>query len=112
MIAVGQANVISINGHATSGPQRPYLWMTNDPDELRRRAYRFQQMAGHINDDRAVHALQDAAWDYLDRADRIEATSRITAERLVQHLEASGFVIMKAPARDAPMTAGMPASVE
>jgi hypothetical protein len=34
--------------------------------------------------------------------------ARITAERLVQHLEASGFVLMKGPPRAAPTTGGMP----
>jgi hypothetical protein len=34
--------------------------------------------------------------------------ARITAERLVQHLEASGFVLMKRPPRDAPTTGGVP----
>jgi hypothetical protein len=43
--------------------------------------------------------------------DADEAMSRITAERLVQHLERSGFVIMKGPVGAAPTTAGMPSSV-
>jgi hypothetical protein len=34
--------------------------------------------------------------------DADEAMSRITAERLVRHLERSGFVIMKGPAGAAP----------
>ena len=37
-----------------------------------------------------------------------DAMARITAERLVQHLEASGFVLMKGPPRGAPTTAHMP----
>ena len=37
--------------------------------------------------------------------------ARITAERLVQHLEASGFVLMKGPPRLAPTTGGMPPSL-
>jgi hypothetical protein len=36
--------------------------------------------------------------------------ARITADRLVQHLEASGFVLMKGPPRGAPTTAQMPPS--
>jgi hypothetical protein len=36
--------------------------------------------------------------------------ARITAERLEQHLEASGFVLMKGPPRGAPTTAQMPPS--
>ena len=39
-----------------------------------------------------------------------DAMTRITAERLVQHLEASGFVLMKGPPRGAPTTAHMPPS--
>ena len=35
-----------------------------------------------------------------------DAMARITAERLVQHLEASGFVLMKGPPRGAPSTTG------
>ena len=34
--------------------------------------------------------------------------ARITADRLVQHLEASGFVLMKGPPRGAPTTAQTP----
>ena len=39
------------------------------------------------------------------------AMGRITAERLVRHLQRSGFVVMKAPAGAAPTTAAMPPSV-
>jgi hypothetical protein len=35
-----------------------------------------------------------------------DAMARITAERLVQHLERSGFVLMKKPSRGAPSTSG------
>jgi hypothetical protein len=35
-----------------------------------------------------------------------EAMARITAERLVQHLELSGYVLMKRPERAAPSTSG------
>jgi hypothetical protein len=35
-----------------------------------------------------------------------EAMARITAERLVQHLERSGYVIMQKPGRAAPSTSG------
>ena len=44
--------------------------------------------------------------------DADEVMARITAERLVRHLEMSGFVIMKAPPRSAPTTARMPSTVE
>jgi hypothetical protein len=37
-----------------------------------------------------------------------DVMARITAERLVQHLEGSGFVLMKGPPRVAPTTGGMP----
>jgi hypothetical protein len=43
--------------------------------------------------------------------DGADAMARITAERLVRHLQQSGFVIMKAPAAAAPTTANMPPSV-
>jgi hypothetical protein len=38
--------------------------------------------------------------------------ARITAERIVQHLEASGFVLMKGRPASAPTTANMPPAVE
>jgi hypothetical protein len=41
-----------------------------------------------------------------------DTMARITAERLVQHLEASGFVVMKGLAARAPTTANMPPTVE
>jgi hypothetical protein len=37
-----------------------------------------------------------------------DAMARITADRLMQHLEASGFVLMKGPPRGAPKTTQMP----
>jgi hypothetical protein len=37
-----------------------------------------------------------------------EMMARITAERLVRHLSASGFVVMKMPAATAPTTSHMP----
>jgi hypothetical protein len=42
--------------------------------------------------------------------DADDAMGRITAERLVQHLEASGFVVMKKPPAAAPTTSNMPSS--
>jgi hypothetical protein len=38
--------------------------------------------------------------------------ARITAERIVQHLEASGFVVMKGQPATAPTTAKMPPALE
>lgn len=43
--------------------------------------------------------------------DADDAMARITAERLVQHLERSGFVLMKKPPVAAPTTSGMPSPV-
>ena len=37
-----------------------------------------------------------------------DVMARITAEHLVRHLEASGYVLMKKPGRDAPSTSGHP----
>jgi hypothetical protein len=42
--------------------------------------------------------------------DAADVMARITAERLVRHLQQSGFVIMKSPAAAAPTT-NMPPSV-
>ena len=39
-----------------------------------------------------------------------DVMARITAERLVQHAEGSGFVLMKEPPRGAPTTAPVPPS--
>ncbi len=38
--------------------------------------------------------------------------ARIAADRLVAHLQASGFVVMRKPARMAPTTSAMPKPVE
>ena len=43
--------------------------------------------------------------------DAADAMARITAARLVRHLQQSGFVIMKAPAAAAPATTNMPPSM-
>jgi hypothetical protein len=43
--------------------------------------------------------------------DADDMMAQITAERLVQHLEASGFVVMKKPPIAAPHTSNMPPSV-
>jgi hypothetical protein len=40
-----------------------------------------------------------------------EMMARITADRLVRHLSAAGFVVMKAPPATAPTTSTMPTSV-
>jgi hypothetical protein len=37
-----------------------------------------------------------------------DTMARITADRLVRHLQASGFVVMKAPSAEAPTTSNMP----
>jgi len=43
--------------------------------------------------------------------DAADVMARVTAERLVRHLQQSGFVIMKSPAAVAPTTTNMPPSV-
>ncbi len=59
-----------------------------------------------------THALSFALrYDGRKRVhDADDVMGRITAERLVQHLQASGFVVMKRPAAPAPTTSGMPPS--
>ena len=49
-------------------------------------------------------ALRFAGRKRVHHAD--DAMARITAERLVEHLERSGFVLMKRPDRAAPSTSG------
>lgn len=39
-----------------------------------------------------------------------EVMARITAERLIQHLERSGYVVMRCPAAAAPSTRSFPGS--
>jgi hypothetical protein len=43
--------------------------------------------------------------------DADDVIAQITAERLVQHLEASGFVVMKKSAAPPPTTSHMPPSI-
>ena len=43
--------------------------------------------------------------------DADDVMAQITAERLVQHLEASGFVVMKKPPAPPPTTSHMPPSI-
>jgi hypothetical protein len=43
--------------------------------------------------------------------DADDVMAQITAERLVQHLEASGFVVMKKPPAPPPTTSHMPLSI-
>ena len=52
--------------------------------------------------ERLSFALRFAGRKRVHHAD--DAMARITAERLVQHLEQSGFVLMKKPDRAAPST--------
>ena len=49
-------------------------------------------------------ALRYAGRRRVHTADDVMA--RVTAERLVQHLERSGFVLMRRPAASAPSTSG------
>jgi hypothetical protein len=49
-------------------------------------------------------ALRFEGHKWVRHAD--EAMARITAERLVQHLERSGYVLMKKPGRAATSTSG------
>ena len=67
-----------------------------------------------------MHATPDELVDALSYALRYEGRRRvhhademaaqITAHRLVQHLEAAGFVVLRKPSRMAPTTSGMPAT--
>ena len=66
----------------------------------------------HATTDEIATALSFALrYDGRKRVhDADDAMGRIIAERLVRHLEASGFVIMKALPGSAPTTGGMPPS--
>ena len=54
--------------------------------------------------DSLTFALRFAGRKRVHHAD--DAMARITAERLVEHLERSGYVLMKRPERAAPSTSG------
>ncbi len=58
----------------------------------------------HEIEERLCAALRFDGRKRVHHAD--EAMARITAERLVQHLERSGYVLMKKPRRAAPSTSG------
>jgi hypothetical protein len=60
--------------------------------------------------DALLFALRYQGRKRVNHADDMMA--RITAERLVQYLEASGFVVMMGQATRAPTTASMPPAVE
>ena len=48
-----------------------------NPNDLRDRAHRYQQMARQMNDAQAVQALQEMAREFNNRADQIQsATSK------------------------------------
>jgi hypothetical protein len=55
-------------------------------------------------------ALQYQGRKRVHHADDVMA--RITADRLVQHLEASGFVVMKKPPATAPTTGNMSSTLK
>ena len=45
----------------------------DDPEELRRRAYRYWAMVQHVYDRQAVKVLEDMAREFMDQAERIDA---------------------------------------
>ena len=92
-LAPGSAHVLdmfSTVGYHPPMPDAPHLRPAT-PDEIA---------------DTLSFALRYQGRKRVHHAD--DAMARITAERLVQHLEASGFVLMKGPPRGAPTTARMP----
>jgi hypothetical protein len=81
--------MFSMVGYRPSMPDAPHLRPAT-PDEIA---------------DALSFALRYQGRKRVHHAD--DAMARITADRLVQHLEASGFVLMKGPPRDAPTTTHM-----
>jgi hypothetical protein len=56
--------------------------MADDPDELRRRADRYERLVRLISDEQAIRALLDLARDFRDRADKMEATDQKQTHQL------------------------------
>ncbi len=71
----------------------------SDDDKLELRPATAQEI-----EDTLSFALRFTGRKRVHHAD--DAMARITAERLVQHLERSGYVLMKKPSRAAPSTSG------
>ena len=71
----------------------------SDDDKLELRPASSQEIEESL-----CFALRFAGRKRVHHADEVMA--RITAERLVQHLERSGYVLMKKPGRAAPSTSG------
>ena len=71
--------------------------MVSDDDKLSLRPASAQEIQESLS-----FALRFVGRKRVHHAD--DAMARITAERLVQHLEMSGFVLMKKPNRAAPST--------
>ena len=71
----------------------------SDKDKLELRPASPQEIEENL-----CFALRFAGRKRVHHADEVMA--RITAERLVQHLERSGYVLMKKPGRPAPSTSG------
>ena len=71
----------------------------SDDDKLELRPASTQEIEESL-----CFALRFAGRKRVHHADEVMA--RITAERLVQHLERSGYVLMKKPGRAAPSTSG------
>ena len=69
----------------------------SDDDKLQLRAATMDELQDSLS-----FALRYEGRKRVHHADDVMA--RITAERLVRHLEASGFVLMKKPGREAPST--------
>ena len=71
----------------------------SDDDKLELRPASSQEIEESL-----CFALRFAGRKRVHHADEVMA--RITAERLVEHLERSGYVLMKKPGRAAPSTSG------
>lgn len=71
----------------------------SDDDKLQLRPATAQEI-----EDSLSFALRFSGRKRVHHAD--DAMARITAERLVQHLERSGYVLLKKPGRQAPSTSG------
>jgi hypothetical protein len=87
-------DTFSKNRYGPAMPDAPHLHPAT-PDEIA---------------DALSFALRYQGRKRVNHADDMMA--RITPERLVQHLEASGFVVMKGQAARASTTANMPPAVE
>jgi hypothetical protein len=88
---------LALAAHHPQGKVDPWTEGMSDEDKLNLRPASAQEIEESLS-----FALRFSGRKRVHHAD--DAMARITAERLVQHLERSGFVLMKRPPATPPST--------